>query len=144
MNNIGQKNIDLPLSSLANGEIQEKLDRELQKIFDNIHDPNTKAKDKRTVTLKLEFTPDEKRQAIEVSSNISVKLANLKDVTMTVLTDRDLTTGAVVAKELKSNMPGQSYLDDDGSHRTDVGEPVDVIEKEEERRKIINLQTGRG
>lgn len=46
------KNIDLPLSDLANGAIQEKLDYELKKVFDNIHDSNTKTTDIRTVTIQ--------------------------------------------------------------------------------------------
>lgn len=139
---MSQKKIDLPLSALANGAIQEKLDAELVKVFDNIHDPNTEAKDKRTVTIKLEFTPDENRQTVKVNSNISIKLANVKDVSMTVLTGRDLASGKVEAKELKSKIPGQTYFDDEGV-KSDVGVPIDVIEREQQR-KIINLQENRG
>lgn len=134
--------IDLPLSQLANGAIQEKLDYELKKVFDNIHDTNTKAKDKRTITIKLEFQPDENRQTIAVTSDFTTKLANVEGVSMTVLTGRDLRTGTIEARELKSRIPGQTYFDDDAVTRTDVGEPIDVIEREEQR-KIINLQ-GRG
>lgn len=64
-----QKKIDLPLSALANGAIQEKLDYELEKLFNNIHDPNTKAEDKRAITIKLEFSPDENRQTVKVYTN---------------------------------------------------------------------------
>lgn len=135
------KNIDLPLSDLANGAIQEKLDYELKKVFDNIHDSNTKPTDKRTVTIKLDFTPDENRQTVTVDSNFTTKLANVTGVATTVLTGKDLTSGKVEARELKSNMPGQTYFDDDGV-KTDVGEPVDVIEKEQQRKNIIDLQRG--
>lgn len=139
-----QKPIDLPLSRLANGAIQEKLDVELNKIFENIHDPNTKAEDKRTVTIKLEFVPDENRQTVKLNSNISIKLANVKDVSMTVLTGKDLANGKVEARELKSNSPGQTYLDpDDLVQKSDVGVPIDVIEREQSR-KVINLQENRG
>ncbi|MBD8005849.1 replication terminator protein [Bacillus norwichensis] len=141
---MAQKSIDLPLSALANGAIQEKLDGELKKVFDNIHDPNTKAEDKRIVTIKLEFVPDENRQTVKLNSNISVKLANVRDVAVTVLTDRDLSNGKIAAKELKSSVPGQTYFDDDLTPRTDVGEPVDVIEQELDRKKVINLQAERG
>lgn len=140
-----KKTIDLPLSALANGAVQEKLDGELKKIFANIHDPNTKAEDKRTVTIKLEFVPDENRQTVKLNSNIAVKLANVRDVAVTVLTGMDLTNGNIEAKELKSNIPGQTYFDDgDSTHKTDVGVPVDVIEKEENKRNIINLQRKEG
>ncbi len=138
-----QKSIDLPLSLLANGAIQEKLDCELRKVFDNIHDPNTEAKDKRTVTIKLEFTSDENRQTVKLNSNISVKLANIKDVAVTVLTGKDLANGKIEAKELKSSAPGQTYFDDNLTQKTDVGVPVDVIEREQSK-KVINLQENRG
>jgi hypothetical protein len=137
------KRIDLPLSFMANGAIQEKLDCELEKIFNNIHDPNTEAKDKRAITIKLEFVPDDNRQTVKVNSNISIKLANVKDVSMTVLTGKDLSNGKIEAKELKSNVPGQTYFDEDLMPKTDVGVPIDVIELEENR-KIINLQGNRG
>lgn len=136
------KNIDLPLSNLANGAIQEKLDYELKKVFDNIHDSNTKATDKRTVTIKLDFVPDENRQTVNVDSTFTTKLANVTGVSTTVLTGKDLTSGKVEAKELKSNMPGQTFFDSDAEIKTDVGEPVDVIEKEMQRKKIIDLQRG--
>lgn len=140
------KTIDLPLSALANGAVQEKLDGELKKIFANIHDPNTKAEDKRIVTIKLEFVPDENRQTVKLNSNIAVKLANVRDVAVTVLTGMDITNGNIEARELKSNIPGQTYFDDgDSTHKTDVGVPVDVIEQEIEKKKnVINLQQGRG
>lgn len=138
------KHIDLPLSLLAHGAIQEKLDGELEKVFNNIHDPNTKAEAKRSITIKLEFAPDENRQAIKLNSDFSTKLANVEGVSTTVLTGKDIASGRIEAKELKSNVPGQTYMDiDDLGYKTDTGEPVDVIEQEEHR-KIINLQKGRG
>src|SRR5690625_6548944 len=78
------KRIDLPLSDLANGAIQEKLDYELNKVFDNIHDLNTKAQDKRGVTIKLEFKPDENRQTVSVDSSFTTKLANVEGVSTIV------------------------------------------------------------
>lgn len=134
------KNIHLPLSSLANGAVQEKLNIELQKVFDNIHDPNTKSKDKRAITIKLEFQPDENRQIINVASTFNTKLANPEGVETVVLTGKDIASGKIEARELKSNAPGQTYFDEDLKQKTDVGEPVDVIEKELQQKKVINLQ----
>ena len=144
------KEIELNLSEMANGAIQEKLDMELEKIFENIHDPNTKAKDKRAVTIKLEFTPDDNRQVINLNSSFVSKLAPVRDFDTTILTGKDFTSGKVAAKELKSEVPGQTYIDlIDGKQKTDVGEPIDVIEKEAEAQQakqdqIINLQQKRG
>lgn len=135
-----QKKIDLTLSNLAAGAIQEKLDHEMEKVFSNIHDSNTNAQDKRSITIKLDLTPDENRQTVKMESTVTVKLANLKSVSTTVLTGKDLSSGKVEARELKSSVPGQTYFDDDSNQKTDVGDPIDVIEREQQHQKIINLQ----
>lgn len=140
------KEIDLQLSELANGAIQEKLNGELEKVFANIHDPNTSATAKRGITIKLEFKPDENRQVVTVSSDFSVKIAPVEGVSTTVLTGKDIATGKVEAHELKSVAPGQTYIDtEDGKAKTDVGVPIDVIEKEQaKQQQIIDLQQKRG
>lgn len=141
-----EKPIDLQLSELANGAVQEKLDGELQKVFSNIHDPNTAAAAKRVVTIKLEFKPDDTRKVISLSSDFTTKLAPVEGVATTVLTGKDLTTGKVEARELKSEAPGQTYMDTEtGEPKTDVGQPIDVIEKEQAKnQQIIDLQKKRG
>lgn len=132
------KEIDLKLSELANGAIQEKLDGELEKVFSNIHDPNTGATDKRTVTIKLEFKPDDNRQVVTVTSDFNTKLANVEGVSTTVLTGKDLSNGKVEARELKSQVPGQTFLDPtDGKFKTDTGTPIEEIEKSSQ---VIDLQ----
>lgn len=138
--------IHLPLSDLAMGAMQEKIDVELEKIFANIHDLNTEATDKRTLTIKLDFTPDEQRQVVKLNSAFTTKMAKVSDVGTTVLTGKDITSGHIEAQELKSQAPGQTYMDpESGDLKTDVGEPVDVIEKEEKKKKeIIDLQKKRG
>jgi hypothetical protein len=143
---VKDKHIDLPISDLAYGAIQEKLDGELEKVFNNIHDPNTKADAKRSITIKLEFAPDENRQTVKLSSDFTTKLANVEGVSTTVLTGKNLKSGVIEAKELKSGTPGQTYMDFDSAQvRTDTGEPVDVIEREMEKKQaVINLNEKRG
>lgn len=139
------KNIDLDLSNIAGGGLQEKVDLEMKKVFENIHDPNTKATAKRKLTISIELVPDENREVVSVTSNVKPNLAPLTDVATTVLTGRDLNTGKVEAHELKSSVPGQTYIDpDDLKQKTDVGEPIDVIEQESEKQQIIDLQKKRG
>jgi len=136
------KNIDLNLSLMMDGAIQEKLDGELQKVFDNIHDLNTEAKKKREIMIKLVFVPDENREVVSMSSDFTTKLAPVESVATTVLTGKDIHTGNIEAKELMSGRPGQGYIDvNTGQVKTDTGEPVDVIEKEmEKKNRIIDLQ----
>ena len=136
------KDINLTLSEMANGAIQEKLDGELEKVFDNIHDLNTKATAKRTLTIKLDLIPDDARQVVSMNSDFTVKLAPVEGVTTTILTGKDISTGLIEARELKSGRSGQGYIDiDTGQVKTDVGELVDVVEKEvQKQNKIIDLQ----
>ncbi|WP_373816791.1 replication terminator protein, partial [Jeotgalibaca porci] len=103
-----------------------------------------------SITIKLEFSPDENRQVINLNSSFSTKLAPVRDFDTTILSAKNLEDGSVAARELKSTAPGQTYIDPtDGQPKTDVGTPIDVIEKEEAAQKeqanqIINLQQKRG
>lgn len=140
------KEIDLNLSKMAYGAIQEKLDKELEAVFKNIHDPNVPAKRKRTITITLGFTPDDTRKVVNLSTGVKSTLAPTEEVETTVLTGKDLKTGRIEAHELTSGARGQTYFDpEDSQLKTDVGEPVDVIEKETKAKaKVIDLQEKRG
>lgn len=135
------KNIDINILQLAQGAVQEKLDREFEKVFENIQDPNVKATAKRTITLKIDLVPDDVRQVVKTNVSATSKLAPTDPVTTTILTGKDLTTNKIEARELQSGVPGQTYIDEQGDVRTDTGEKVEDIEK---KSKIIDLQEKRG
>lgn len=61
-----KKLINFNLSTMSNGGVQEKFEQELKKITENILDPNTEAKKKRTVTITLTYQPNENRDAVSV------------------------------------------------------------------------------
>lgn len=139
------KNIDINILQLAQGAVQEKLDREFEKVFENIQDPNVKATAKRTITLKIDLVPDDVRQVVKTNVSATSKLAPTDPVAITILTGKDLTTNKIEAHELQSGVPGQTYIDEKGDLRTDTGDPVDVIEKETKKKsKVIDLQEKRG
>ena len=139
------KNIDINILQLAQGAVQEKLDREFEKVFENIQDPNVKATAKRTITLKIDLVPDDVRQVVKTNVTATSKLAPTDPVPTTILTGKDLTTNKIEARELQSGVPGQTYIDEKGDLRTDTGDPVDVIEKETKKKsKVIDLQEKRG
>lgn len=139
------KNIDINILQLAQGAVQEKLDREFEKVFENIQDPNVTATAKRTITLKIDLVPDDVRQVVKTNVTATSKLAPTDPVATTILTGKDLTTNKIEAHELQSGVPGQTYIDEKGDLRTDTGDPVDVIEKETKKKsKVIDLQEKRG
>lgn len=96
---MSNKRIDLPIENLAGGELQKQIERELRKIFDNIHDEETDATQDRGLTIKLKFIPDKERENIEVESEISTKLAKINGKKTKVITRRNPNTGQIEAKE---------------------------------------------
>ncbi|KRN88172.1 hypothetical protein [Ligilactobacillus acidipiscis] len=120
--------IDFDLNSLGDGKFRRHIEREVSKIFENIHDKQTSSETKRTMTIKVDFTPNDERETVAVNFSVASKLAPIIDANTSMKTERlgDL----IKAHELKSGVPGQTYIDDDGTVKTDIGEPVDVVEKE--------------
>ena len=69
-------NRKLTLASLFGGALQEKVNRALYKVAENILDPNTAAKAKRTVTIKLSLLPNEKdREDVLIHADVTYTLA---------------------------------------------------------------------
>jgi hypothetical protein len=123
-----KKSINFDLSSIAEGGLQEKVDRALAKVTENILDPNTDTKKKRKVTINITLAPDDNRYTVDVDTDVKVTLAPDVGVSTILLVDED--NGAPVVNELKSGAVGQTYIDDDGTQRTDTGESVDKVEQE--------------
>lgn len=121
------KNIHLPIEGLANGELQKEIEKEIKKLFDNIHNEKTQPTEERAITIRLKFKPDKERENVEVESEISTKLAKINGAKARVITRRNPNTGQIEAREIKSGIPGQTYLDDNGDLRSDIGEPVSKL-----------------
>ena len=127
--------INLKLSSLASGGVQENFDMEVTKLLENIQDPNTDAKTPRKLVMTLTLVPDESRELVKFDSQIKLTMAPTKSVTTNLITGLNV-NGEVEATELKSGVPGQMYIDDEAHLRTDTGVPVEEIEN----KQVIDLQ----
>ena len=132
-----KKLIGLDLSHIAEGGLQEKLNNELEKVFDNILDLNTEAKAKRKITITLTMSSNEERTVVDTVMDVKAKLAPQNAVATTILVGRDFDTGQVHANELKSTVPGQMYFDENGEILTDIGQPVAEIEQQAETKPDI-------
>ncbi len=69
---------EISLQSLCEGAAGELFDLELQKLNDNIADPNTDPKIIREVVLKVRFRPDENRERAAMEVGVTLKLAPRK------------------------------------------------------------------
>ena len=72
------KDEKVSLVNLKDGAAIEMFDYELQRILDNIVDPNTNPETKREVTLKVSIKPDENREIGAVEITCVPKLAGQK------------------------------------------------------------------
>jgi len=96
----------------------------------------------------LTYVPNDQRNSVEVGIETKSTLAPQVGTSTTMLLGHDMNTGFIAANELKSNVPGQTYIDvEDGKAKTDIGEPVDEVENKQETQKssedkknIIDLQ----
>jgi uncharacterized protein YuzE len=115
------------LNSFANGAMAERFNQELQKVLDNIVDPNTDPKKARKVTLTVTINSNENRELANVSVKADSKLLPAKNIETQLLMDYD-SKGKVTGAELKSGSKGQTYIDPEGDVSDDKGN------------KIINLK----
>jgi hypothetical protein len=141
-----QKQINFDLSNVANGGLQEKLDRALNQVTENIMDPNTDQTKKRKITINLVFEPSKSGDAVDVDIQTKVSLVPEQGVGTTMLIGRD-GKGKTVVNELKSGIPGQTFIDPEtGELKTDTGQPVSEVEAVEQasEKKVIDLQAKKG
>lgn len=82
----------------------------MDKVIQNILDPNTKATAKRKITLTIELTPDDERRTIGVSVTAKSTLAATNPVTTALYVTSD-GNGELVVAEMVPQVPGQMNMD---------------------------------
>lgn len=64
------------IMSMARGAFEERVDYEMDKVIQNILDPNTKATAKRKITLTIELTPDDERRTMLTNGCVMKHIAD--------------------------------------------------------------------
>ena len=120
--------MELNFNELANGAVSEQINQELQKVFENIKDPNTSNTAKRKLSITMIFTPD-KHDSDLVSVDIDVKptLAAVSGVGTRFVVGVD-NAGEVVAAEWGKEMKGQVSIEDVCSEESENQENTNVID----------------
>ena len=95
--------MELSLTNLGNGAVEEQFNHVLAKVLENIEDPNTDWKDKRAITLLVEFVPDEERGQGKMVVSVKATLAPIKPFRNTVLFGR--MDGKPAAREMDRLFP---------------------------------------
>lgn len=100
------------LDDLMDGGVAEQFNTELNKVWDNIYDPNTDPSKVRAVVMTVKIKPNERRDACEMRVSVQSKLAPQVDLSQTVMLQLN-GDGSVTATERTDQIPGQIDIDGD-------------------------------
>lgn len=109
------------LASIGNGAAMELFDHELARVLANVADPNTSAKSKRGITIKVVIQPSEDRDVGYATVEVTSKLAGVKPV------DTKMYFGKKDGKLLavQNNISQPSIFDDGKSNVT----PLSAVDR---------------
>lgn len=135
----------IDLAELAGGALQEKSQKALQDVFENMQDPNTPWKNKREVVIKLKFTQNEDRDDATCEISVEKKLAQPKPVETKFVLGTNLATGEVLAEEYGPGIKGQISLDEYQKEQQIDGKTVDtdtgeIIEEAKENDGVVDFR----
>lgn len=118
------------LEQFAGGKLSVQLNKALEKVTENIQDPNTDAQKVRKINVSISFRPNDERNFAATTVETKLSLAPELGATTALSMGRDLRTGEVEAVEIFNQIPGQMNVDD-------------VIDQEEdEPQKAFDPDTG--
>ena len=104
------KHIDL--EQFAGGKLSVQLNKALEKITENVQDPNTDAQKVRKINVSISFRPNDERNFVATTVETKLSLAPELGATTALSMGRDLRTGEVEAVEIFNQIPGQMNFDD--------------------------------
>lgn len=137
----------LTLATICGGAVQEKVDRALEKVANNILDPNTDPGKKRTITLKITMKPDEKdNEDVEVNADVTYSLAPEVGVQTRFYVNKDLIHDRVTVMEhKKGEIKGQlDFSDLEGNEYQNIQPDIDLktgeVVEEESEKSILDFR----
>lgn len=104
--------MNVDLNSIGGGALQERFNREFEKVVKNMKDPNTPYKDVRKITITLTLKQDEDRRLASCTCEVASKVAKPKSFDTSFGIGRDLKTNEYIAKEYGTQIPGQMDIND--------------------------------
>ena len=138
-NSLQQPRTEINLNAFADGALLDRVNNDLQKIMENIYDPNTDAKKARKLNITITLSPDKNREVIATDIATKITLASASSVSTTMLVGKDVGTGKVVGRELASGAKGQTYFDKGGVLRTDEGIPIEDADQQPADNKVKQI-----
>lgn len=137
------KHIDM--EKFAGGAFTTQINRELEKVTENIQDPNTDATAKRRITVVIEFKPNEARNFVTTGVQAKSTLAPALGAVTALSMGKNLKTNEVEAVEIGNQIPGQITMEEifPESHEDERPVDPDTGETFEAPRNVVDLRAAR-
>lgn len=100
------------LEEFAGGKLSVQLNKALEKVTENIQDPNTDAQKVRKINVSISLRPNDERNFVSTTVETKLSLAPELGATTALSMGRDLRTGEVEAVEIFNQIPGQMNVND--------------------------------
>jgi hypothetical protein len=100
------------LEEFAGGKLSVQLNKALEKVTENIQDPNTDAQKVRKINVSISLRPNDERNFVSTTVETKLSLAPELGATTALSMGRDLRTGEVEAVEIFNQIPGQMNVED--------------------------------
>ena len=110
------------LEQFADGALSAQVNKALQKVAENIVDPNTDPNKARKITVTITMKPNPERNFSAAAVETKVALAPELGAIAALSMGKDLNTGEVDCVEIGNQIPGQLSFGD--VEAVDTGEPV--------------------
>lgn len=126
------------LEQFAGGKLSVQLNKALEKITENVQDPNTDAQKVRKINVSISFRPNDERNF--VATTVETKLSLAPELGATTALSMG---GEVEAVEIFNQIPGQMNVDDvidQEEDETPKAFDPDTGEIYEPSSKVINLR----
>ena len=118
------------LEEFEGGKLSVQLNKALEKVTENIQDPNTDAQKVRKINVSISLRPNDERNFVSTTVETKLSLAPELGATTALCMGRDLRSGEVEEIEIFNLIPGQMSVND-------------VIDQEEEEpQKAFDPDTG--
>lgn len=134
------------LQGLVGGALQEKFSKAFERVIENLQDVNTSFKNKRKITITLDFTQNEARDDVQVTVDVVEKLAPQAGMKTSFYIGKDLKTGDLYAEEYGKQIRGQMSLQDCATQTPPVQQiGTDLVDTEtgeviETENKVVDLR----
>ena len=102
----------IDLEQFANGEFSAQVNREIEKVSENIMDPNTDSATVRKITITIAFKANQSRDFVTTGVQVKSSLAPALGAVTALGMEKDINTGRVEVAEIGKQIKGQMSISD--------------------------------